>query len=129
MRRAVARRILRYVTEKPLHSQEGVSVNGMTYQAIADASGVDDETIRKTVSEFSETQPDYVIGKIPNQRHLKQGKDGYDPMGEEAIAEIIGISQQRVNQVLIRLLGASKFITDKAKVRISEVENDIHFTR
>jgi len=48
---------------------------------------------------------------------LRQGKDGYDPMAEEAIAEIIGISQQRVNQVLIRLLGASKFITDKAKVR------------
>ena len=48
---------------------------------------------------------------------LRQGKDGYDPMGEEEIARALGVSQQRVNQVLIRLLGASKFIKDKARVR------------
>jgi len=48
---------------------------------------------------------------------LRQGKDGYDSMGEEEIADIMGISQQRVNQVLIRLLGASKFTSDKNKVK------------
>ena len=42
---------------------------------------------------------------------LRQGKDGYDPMAEEAIAEIIGISQQRVNQVLIRLLAPSNLVS------------------
>jgi len=48
---------------------------------------------------------------------LRQGKDGYDSMGEEEIAREMGISQQRVNQVLIRLLGASKFTSDKTKVK------------
>ncbi|GAI33189.1 unnamed protein product, partial [marine sediment metagenome] len=48
---------------------------------------------------------------------LKQGKDDYDPMGEEEIAQTMGISQQRVSQVIINLLGASIFIKDKAKVR------------
>ena len=38
-------------------------------------------------------------------------------MPEEDIAQVMGISQQRVNQVLIRLLGASKFISDKNKVK------------
>ena len=48
---------------------------------------------------------------------LKQGKDGYDPMGEEEIAQEIGISQQRVSQVIANLLGASIFAKDKARVR------------
>ncbi|GAJ13164.1 unnamed protein product, partial [marine sediment metagenome] len=48
---------------------------------------------------------------------LRQGKDGYDPMGEEAIAEVIGISRQRVNQVITRLLGASKFVKNEAEVK------------
>lgn len=48
---------------------------------------------------------------------LKQGKDGYDPINEEEIAQALGISRQRVNQVIIRLLGASKFIKDKQQVK------------
>jgi len=48
---------------------------------------------------------------------LRQGKDGYDAMGEKEIADIMGISQGRVAQVLINLLGANTFISDKAKVR------------
>lgn len=38
-------------------------LDGMTYQAIADASGVSEKTIRNSVSENSETQPEYVTGK------------------------------------------------------------------
>jgi len=48
---------------------------------------------------------------------LSQGKDGYDPMGEEEIADIMGISQPRVSQVIINLLGANIFIKDKTKTR------------
>jgi len=48
---------------------------------------------------------------------LRQGKDGYDPMGEEEIAQTVGISQQRVSQVIKNLLGASIFLKDKTKVR------------
>ncbi len=48
---------------------------------------------------------------------LSQGKDGYDPMAEEEIAQKMGLSQQRVSQVIINLLGASKFIKDKTKTR------------
>jgi len=48
---------------------------------------------------------------------LNQGKDGYDPIGEEAIAQILGVSQQRVSQVLVNLLGASIFTKDKTKTR------------
>ncbi|NVM24261.1 MAG: helix-turn-helix domain-containing protein, partial [Desulfobacterales bacterium] len=48
---------------------------------------------------------------------LRQGKDGYDPMGEEEIADIMGISRPRVSQVIINLLGANIFIKDKTKVR------------
>lgn len=48
---------------------------------------------------------------------LKQGKDGYDPMGEEEIAQIMGISQPRVSQVITNLLGANIFVRDKTKVR------------
>jgi len=48
---------------------------------------------------------------------LRQGKDGYDSMGEEDIAQIMGISQGRVAQVLVSLLGANNFTSDKNKVR------------
>ncbi|GAI60774.1 unnamed protein product, partial [marine sediment metagenome] len=48
---------------------------------------------------------------------LSQGKDGYDPMGEGEIAQEMGISQPRVSQVVINLLGANIFIKDKIKVR------------
>jgi len=48
---------------------------------------------------------------------LSQGKDGADPMSEEGIAQIMEISQQRVSQVIINLLGASIFIKDKTKTR------------
>jgi len=41
--------------------------SGLTYQAIADSSGVDEKTIRVSVSENSETQPPYVIGKDGKQ--------------------------------------------------------------
>ena len=34
---------------------------------------------------------------------LRQGKDGYDPMSEQEIAQVMGISQPRVSQVVIRL--------------------------
>ena len=49
--------------------------------------------------------------------NLRQGKDGVDPMGEEEIARVIGITQGRVAQVLVNLLGANNFTSDKAKVR------------
>ncbi|MBA7701074.1 hypothetical protein ES703_109805 [subsurface metagenome] len=48
---------------------------------------------------------------------LRQGKDGYDPMAEEDIAQVMGISFQRVSQVLINFLGPRIFISDKAKVK------------
>lgn len=48
---------------------------------------------------------------------LRQGKDGYDPMAAEAIAQIMGITRRRVDQILINLEGASNFISDKAKVK------------
>ncbi len=48
---------------------------------------------------------------------LNQGKDGYDPMSEEEIADIMQLSQSRVSQVIINLLGANIFIKDKTKVR------------
>ena len=48
---------------------------------------------------------------------LRQGKDGYDPMGEEVIADIMGISQGRVAQVIKNLLGANIFLKDKTNVR------------
>ena len=49
--------------------------------------------------------------------NLRQGKDGYDPMGEEAIAEVIGISRPRVSQVITKMLGANIFVRDKLKVK------------
>ncbi len=49
--------------------------------------------------------------------NLRQGKDGYDPMGEEEIAQVIGISRPRVSQVIRSLLGANIFLKDKAKTR------------
>jgi predicted XRE-type DNA-binding protein len=48
---------------------------------------------------------------------LAQGKDGLDPMNQEEIARIMGISQQRVSQVITNLLGASNFVKDKNKVK------------
>ncbi|MBA7547242.1 hypothetical protein ES705_39650 [subsurface metagenome] len=48
---------------------------------------------------------------------LRQGKDGYDSMGEEDIAQIMGISQGRVAQVIKNLLGANIFLKDKTNVR------------
>ena len=48
---------------------------------------------------------------------LRQGKDGYDPMGAEAIAQIMGIIRRRVDQILVNLEGASSFTSDKNKVR------------
>ncbi len=48
---------------------------------------------------------------------LRQGKDGYDPMGQEEIAKIMGISQGRVSQVITNLLGANIFVGDKPKVK------------
>ncbi len=48
---------------------------------------------------------------------LKQGKDGYDPMGEGEIAQELGISQPRVSQVVKNLLGANIFLKDKCRVR------------
>ncbi|GAJ20374.1 unnamed protein product, partial [marine sediment metagenome] len=48
---------------------------------------------------------------------LSQGKDGYDPMGEEEIAQTMGISQQRVSKILVNLQLSSNFTSDKAKVR------------
>ncbi|NVM24235.1 MAG: hypothetical protein HWN68_20955, partial [Desulfobacterales bacterium] len=48
---------------------------------------------------------------------LKQGKDGYDPMGEKEIAQILGVSQGRVSQIIRSLLGANIFLKDKAKTR------------
>jgi len=48
---------------------------------------------------------------------LRQGTDGHDPMIEQEIAEAMGIAQQRASQVLVNLLGASNFTTDKPKVR------------
>ncbi len=44
---------------------------------------------------------------------LSQGKDGADPMGEGGIAQIMGISQPRVSQVITNLLGANIFVRDK----------------
>ncbi len=48
---------------------------------------------------------------------LRQGKDGYDPMVEGEIAQVMEISQQRVNQVLAKLLAPSNFASDKNKTR------------
>jgi hypothetical protein len=48
---------------------------------------------------------------------LRQGEDGLAPMDEEDIARLMGISRRRVAQVLINLLGANNFISDKNKVR------------
>ena len=48
---------------------------------------------------------------------LRQRKDGYDPMSEEDIARVMGISRPRVSQVITNLLGANIFVKDKAKVK------------
>ena len=48
---------------------------------------------------------------------LRQGKDGYDPIGEEEIAQTMGLSAKRVYAIVKSFLGARNFITDKAKVR------------
>jgi len=48
---------------------------------------------------------------------LGQGKDGYDPMGEEEIAQIMGISTKRVYAIVESFLGARNFANDKAKVK------------
>ncbi len=48
---------------------------------------------------------------------LRQGKDGYDPMAPEYIAETMSISTRRVYQILKEIEGPSNFISDKAKVR------------
>jgi predicted XRE-type DNA-binding protein len=48
---------------------------------------------------------------------LRQGKNGHDPLTEKEIAQVMGLSQQRVNQVLVNLLGASSFTSDKHKVK------------
>ncbi|GAI96167.1 unnamed protein product, partial [marine sediment metagenome] len=46
-----------------------------------------------------------------------QGKDGYDPIGEEEIAQIMGISTTRVYAIVKSFLGTRNFISDKAKVK------------
>ena len=43
-------------------------------------------------------------------------------MGEEEIAKIMGISQQRVSQVITRLLGDSKFVKNEAEVKHTKAE-------
>lgn len=48
---------------------------------------------------------------------LRQGKDGYDPMAPEHIAETMSISTRRVYQILKEIEGPSNFISDKAKLR------------
>lgn len=88
----------RHLTKEQLKEQWSAMRNdGMTYQAIADASGVDDETVRKTVSENSETQPTMVIGKdgkkYPAKKKPRQHKTviattkGQEKKVIEAIAE------------------------------------------
>lgn len=48
---------------------------------------------------------------------LRQEDESHDPMSEEAIAEVMGLSFQRVSQVIINILGARIFIKDKPKTR------------
>jgi len=48
---------------------------------------------------------------------LKQGKDGYDPLTPEDIADTMNISARRVYQILKEIEGPSNFISDKNKVR------------
>ena len=57
----LARRHLSKV-ERKKHWEE-MRADGMTYQAIADVSGVSDQTIINAVSKLLETQPESVIGK------------------------------------------------------------------
>ena len=40
----------------------------------------------------------------------------FDPMGEEEIAQEMGISRPRVSQVITNLLGANIFVKDKQKI-------------
>ena len=58
----------------------------------------------------NETRDQIIVG-------LRQGKDGYDPMGEEEIAQTMGISQQRVSRILVNLQLSSNFTSDKNKVK------------
>lgn len=48
---------------------------------------------------------------------LSQGTDGADPLTQQEIADIMGISTKRVYAILINFLGVRNFISDKAKVR------------
>ena len=58
--------------------------------------------------------------KLPTKKAVAPsvGKtEGKDPTGQEAIAEVMGISQQRVGQILSKIQGASNFASDKNKVK------------
>ncbi|GAI97079.1 unnamed protein product, partial [marine sediment metagenome] len=48
---------------------------------------------------------------------LSQGKDGYDPLAPERIAETMNISTRRVYQILEEIEGPSIFLKDKVKTR------------
>ncbi len=48
---------------------------------------------------------------------LKQGKDGYDALTPEGIADTMNISARRVYQILKEIEGPSNFISDKNKVK------------
>ena len=47
---------------------------------------------------------------------LRQPDNGFDPLSEEDIAQQMNLSQPRVAQILIKLLGPNNFITQKDKV-------------
>lgn len=92
---------------------------GMTYQAIADTSGVDDETVRKRVSEFSETQPEVIIGK--------DGKH-YPATKSHTPKTVIAINQQEEQRALkaIAMAGPAlprKVITTKRAERIGREQD------
>lgn len=54
----------RHLSKEQLHEQwAAMRADGMTYQAIADASGVSDQTVINSVSKNLETQPEAVTGK------------------------------------------------------------------
>lgn len=63
------------------------------------------------------TRPSSTLSRDQIIVDLRQGKDGYDPIGEEEIAQTMGLSAKRVYAIVKSFLGARNFITDLARKR------------
>jgi len=123
----------RHLSKEQLREQwEAMRADGMTYQAIADATGVSEVTVLRAVPSNEGTQPEFIIGKDGKKYPAKKRKGKKSVVAKDTAernrtqAALVGMDTEQLPDKLLDAKRVTRLAREQAsEARGQEITGDI----